>query len=195
MSESETLISMVNRMVESSSPRAQLYMQVSLANARAWQATPAAPCHPRGHLLPFCSCKLQHPCSAGTSRSGGPAPPSQALLNPSMSHSSPVNPCGPVSTRWGSSGPERSICVWALLCISVNRRWIWRSPAQGSATKKTSERGCSPCTWLLFSCLEMGQTAKAWGTLCCWVRLRVLMPYEEGRVCGPIPVQQGCASG
>lgn len=28
MSESETLISMVNRMVESSSPRAQLFMQV-----------------------------------------------------------------------------------------------------------------------------------------------------------------------
>ena len=37
MSESETLISMVNRMVETSSPRAQLYMQVSLwPPGRAW---------------------------------------------------------------------------------------------------------------------------------------------------------------
>lgn len=56
MSESETLITMVNRMVETSSPRAQLYMQVRLRPpGPAWLMPGGRAGHPRatrGHLLP-----------------------------------------------------------------------------------------------------------------------------------------------
>lgn len=56
MSESETLITMVNRMVETSSPRAQLYMQVRLwPPGPAWLVPGGRAGHPRatrGHLLP-----------------------------------------------------------------------------------------------------------------------------------------------
>lgn len=87
MSESETLITMVNRMVETSSPRAQLYMQVRLRPPGPAWLVPGRPCRSPG----VTSC---HPGSPAVTRchllpsprhiplSGERAAPSQALLYP-----------------------------------------------------------------------------------------------------------------
>lgn len=91
MSESETLITMVNRMVETSSPRAQLYMQVRLRPPGPAWLVPGGRAT-RGHLLPpgVTRCHPGSPPAIAThaaaaasrhiSLSGERAAPSQALL-------------------------------------------------------------------------------------------------------------------
>lgn len=80
MSESETLISMVNRMVETSSPRAQLYMQVSLRPlGRAWQPHSRAPSPRSPPAMPTHAGSSIH-AAAVHHAIGVPAGPSQALL-------------------------------------------------------------------------------------------------------------------
>lgn len=74
MSESETLISMVNRMVESSSPRAQLFMQVRPLLAAWALSTPCqllvhGPVTPRGWGLPRPTHSSAGPQLPGSARS------------------------------------------------------------------------------------------------------------------------------
>lgn len=133
MSESETLISMVNRMVGNSSPRAQLFMQVrplpgSMVPASTISAARVAESPPLGRGLRCLTCSLARPHLPGLawspSLNSAVSPPFFTFMGEPETHfanhqSSTNISCHAGGHRSASSCPGCPSHIWCLL----NRCW------------------------------------------------------------------------